>query len=382
VIGLVLGKFLPPHAGHVHLCEVAERMCDELVIVVASLPGEPISGAQRVAWLRELMPRARVEHLAEPMPQEPGEHPEFWRLWREALLRFARPDRVFTSDAYGAQLATELGAHWIRVDPDRETFPISGTAVRADPARHWAHLPRCVRAHYARRISVFGPESTGKTTLARALADALAAEGRRVAVVAEYLREFCDQHGRTPRRDEQRAIAAEQTRRIAAAAEALAAGAAVASRAGNADAAGIDGSAGPAIVLADTTALMIAVYSDQVFGDTGLYAEAEAAHAHGCELTLLTALDLPWRADGLQRDGPQVREPVDAKVRAALMRAGVEHAVVHGDGEARTRAALAAIRRALAPPPDALPEATRWHAHCERCSDPACERRQRLLPRG
>ena len=235
-------------------------------------------------------------------------------------------------------------------------------------------------------VALLGAESTGKTTLARALADALAAEGRRVAVVAEYLREFCDQHGRTPRRDEQRAIAAEQTRRIAAAAEALAAGATThtthAARAANADPAGIDGSASPAIVLADTTALMIAVYSEQVFGDTGLYAEAEAAHAHGCELTLLTALDLPWRADGLQRDGPQVREPVDAKVRAALTRAGVEHAVVHGDGEARTRAALAAIRRALAPPPDALPEAARWHAHCERCSDPACERRQRLLPRG
>ncbi|HWH83524.1 MAG TPA: AAA family ATPase, partial [Burkholderiaceae bacterium] len=169
-------------------------------------------------------------------------------------------------------------------------------------------------------IALLGAESTGKTTLARELAGALGGAAARVVAVPEYLREFCDTRGRTPRRDEQRAIAAEQTRRI--------------------DAAGRDA----AIVIADTTALMIAVYSDQVFGDTGLYADAQADHARGCDLTLLTALDLPWRPDGLQRDGPQVREPVDAKVRAALARAGVGYSVLHGHGAARTQAALAAVR--------------------------------------
>ena len=62
------------------------------------------------------------------------------------------------------------------------------------------------------------------------------------------LREFCDAHGRTPHRDEQAGIAAEQTARIAAAAA-------------RAD-----------VVVADTSAIMIAVYSEIVFGDTSLYA--------------------------------------------------------------------------------------------------------------
>ena len=116
-------------------------------------------------------------------------------------------------------------------------------------------------------IALLGAESTGKTTLAAELQAALATPERRVGRVAEYLREFCDVHGRTPRRDEQRGIAQEQTRRIAEAA------------------------AQHDLVIADTTALMIAVYSDQVFGDTSLYAEALAAQA-GHDLTLLTALDL------------------------------------------------------------------------------------------
>jgi nicotinamide riboside kinase len=207
-------------------------------------------------------------------------------------------------------------------------------------------------------IALLGAESTGKTTLAQALAQRLVAEGRDVVVVPEYLREFCDTRGRTPRIDEQRAIAEEQMRRIGAAA------------------------ARHACVIADTTALMIAVYSDQVFGDTSLYADAQAAHAQGSDLTLLTALDLPWQADGLQRDGPHVREPIDARVRAALERAGVPYAVVFGRGQSRVDAALGAVRRALAgPPADAEPAERRWHWHCERCGDADCER-HRILPAG
>ena len=199
-------------------------------------------------------------------------------------------------------------------------------------------------------IALLGAESTGKTTLARALQAALSTASCRVAVVGEYLREFCDAHGRTPRIDEQAHIAAEQTRRIEAA------------RADN------------DIVIADTTALMIAVYSDLVFGDARLYASAQAAHAR-CDLTLLSALDIAWHADGLQRDGPQVREPVDALVRAALGRAGSSYSVVAGGGALRTRAALACIQREFHPPvADADDSTVRWQWHCDRCGDADCER--------
>jgi nicotinamide riboside kinase len=200
-------------------------------------------------------------------------------------------------------------------------------------------------------VALLGAESTGKTTLAQALVEALRAEGRQVVLVAEVLREFCDTHRRTPRADEQQSIADEQMRRIARAADAH------------------------ELVIADTTALMIAVYSDIVFGDTALYPAAEAAHRAACDLTLLTALDLPWQADGLQRDGPHVREPVDALVRAALARGAIDHSIVTGTGEARTRAALASVRHALTPrEARGSGGAARWHWVCERCGDPDCER--------
>ena len=203
-------------------------------------------------------------------------------------------------------------------------------------------------------IALLGAESTGKTTLARQLCDMLIEQGKDAVVVPEYLREFCDAEGRTPTLREQRRIAKEQTRRIEHAALVH------------------------AFVIADTTALMIAVYSDQVFGDTHLDASAQAAHLRLCDLTLVTALDIPWQPDGMQRDGPQVREPVDTKLRAALQRAGLPYSVVHGTGAARLQAALACVQRALAPPSSEEGGAARWQWHCERCGDADCERLFRL----
>ena len=208
----------------------------------------------------------------------------------------------------------------------------------------------------SRVIALLGAESTGKTTLARELTDTLRAEGNKVALVAEYLREFCDQHGRTPQVHEQAGIATEQTRRIAEVAQTH------------------------NIVIADTTALMIAVYSEHVFGDRSLYAQAEETQ-RSYALTLLTALDLPWLPDGLQRDGPQVREPVTSQVRTSLSRAGVAYSVVSGSGPARLGSALAAVRHALQSTVEIDDtKAIRWQWTCERCGDVDCERH--LLPRG
>ena len=63
-------------------------------------------------------------------------------------------------------------------------------------------------------IALLGAESTGKTTLAAALGQTFRSSGKTAAVVDEYLREFCDQHARTPTQAEQHHIACEQTRRI------------------------------------------------------------------------------------------------------------------------------------------------------------------------
>ncbi len=196
------------------------------------------------------------------------------------------------------------------------------------------------------RIALLGAESTGKTSLAQALATHMRAQGKTVAVIPEVLREWCEREQRTPRPQEQMPIAKEQEHRVDQAAPEH------------------------DIVITDTTALMVAIYSAMLFEDGSLYRFA-LARQRGYDFTLLTGLDLPWVADGLQRDGPHVREPVDTLIRQCLGDAGVPYRVVYGSGPERCINALAAIDAQAAPAGIARP----WKWTCEKCSDPQCEHR-------
>jgi nicotinamide riboside kinase len=205
----------------------------------------------------------------------------------------------------------------------------------------------------ALRIALLGAESTGKTQLAGELAAHWSARGYKVAIVTEVLREWCMREGRTPRPEEQMPIAQEQQRRVDEAANTH------------------------QIVIADTTALMVAIYSAMLFKDGTLYNFA-LERQRTYDATLVTGLDIPWVADGLQRDGPHVREPVDALVRDALAQAGVPYRVIYGSGSQRLSNALAAIASAVpalqeAPAPEV--ESAQWVWRCDKCSDPDCEHR-------
>lgn len=160
-------------------------------------------------------------------------------------------------------------------------------------------------------VALLGAECTGKSTLAEALARRLGA-----GLVTEYLREWCDAHGRTPQRHEQAHIAAEQAARIEAAARAH------------------------EVVVCDTTPLITALCSEHYFGDASLTAEA-LAFQRRCDVTLLCAPDLPWQADGFLRDGPEVRARFDARLRAALAGAGLPWVDVYGSDAERFARALA-----------------------------------------
>ena len=203
-------------------------------------------------------------------------------------------------------------------------------------------------------MALLGAESTGKTALAQGIQAHFQARGIPTALVPEYLRTWCDAAGRTPRPEEQQGIAQEHARQLSAPTDVR-------------------------LLVADTTPLMVAVYSDYLFGDRSLYPFA-LEHQRSYHLTLLTGLDLPWVADGLQRDGAHVREPVDALVRAALDGAGISYRIVYGSGTARLDNAFFAINSAAtcggiknAQAIFRSENVTSRPWACEKCSDPDCE---------
>ncbi|MDP2416105.1 MAG: ATP-binding protein [Hydrogenophaga sp.] len=205
-------------------------------------------------------------------------------------------------------------------------------------------------------ITLLGGESTGKSTLAHALQNHLNHTVGLAAVrVPEHLRTWCETKGRAPHSHEQAERAHTQTRLINQASQ----------------------QPGVRVVIADTTALMVAAYSELYFNDTSLYPVALAQQRH-YSLSLLMGLDLPWVADGLFRDSPAVREATDTVLRRELQAAGIGFQTVYGQGDARLHQALRAIGpllgESLVPTDRSLSEGrVAWN--CEKCSDPACERR-------
>ena len=169
--GLVLGKFAPLHRGHQHLIETAQAAVDELVVAVYDTVWYPIPVERRAGWIRALFPRARVELVPDLPPDSYDESSVTSAHAADLEARFGGFTDVFTSEGYGDELAACLGARHTLVDRERIRFPTSSTAVRADAyaCRRW--VEPLVYRELVRKVVFLGAESTGKTTLARELAE-------------------------------------------------------------------------------------------------------------------------------------------------------------------------------------------------------------------
>lgn len=151
------------------------------------------------------------------------------------------------------------------------------------------------------RVAILGTASSGKSTLAAALA---ARYG--TVWVPEYLREFVDTQARVPVAADQFHIASTQVAREQAAL-------AQANR----------------YLFCDTTPLMTAVYSRHYFH--GIDAQLEAlVQRHRYDITLVTAPDIPWVADGLQRESEEVSRIVSRLLHEELVARAIPYRLVEG----------------------------------------------------
>jgi NadR type nicotinamide-nucleotide adenylyltransferase len=320
--GMLLGKFMPPHLGHVYLGEFAAHFVDDLTVVVCSLQREPIPGELRHRWMRELFPFCNVVHLTDELPQQPSEHPDFWNLWQASLTRVlpGRPDYVFASEEYGVKLAQVLGAEFVPVDPARAAVPVSGSAIRNDPLAHWDYLPRCVRPYFLRRVCLFGPESTGKSTLAARLAATF-----HTAMVPEYARVLLEAQGGR--------VTAEDILRIA-----------------RGQAASEDALARQArgLLFCDTDLLTTRIWSETLFGSCPDWVCAEADR-RSYDLYMLLDVDVPWVGD-MVRYLPDNRRGFFERCRRELEQRRRPYVVLRGSWEERFTAARAAVEALLARP--------------------------------
>jgi len=306
---VVIGKFYPPHRGHKLLIDTALAQSDRVSVIVVFTEGQTIPGARRADWIREIHPRAEVL-LVEQGELDDRDSPG----WAKATIGWiGRPDAAFTSEAYGEPWSRAMGCEHVLVDMDRGRVPISGTKVRENPLAAWDFLEPPVRAHFAKRVVVLGAESTGTTTLARALAERF-----RTVWAPEYGRHYAEgkyaSPDRTWRTDEFVHIAETQhtcVERLARCAD--------------------------RVVFSDTDALATAVWHERYVGASAPQVEAFAA-AHHPDLYLLTGDEIPFEQDGL-RDGEHLRHWMHGRFEEVLAAQPVPYAILRGAHEERMREA-------------------------------------------
>jgi NadR type nicotinamide-nucleotide adenylyltransferase len=159
------------------------------------------------------------------------------------------------------------------------------------------------------RVAILGAESSGKSTLACALAaqhDSL--------WVPEFLREFVDTHRRVPREDDQFLIASTQLQREHSLEQQLL------QRTQHSSC---------SFLFCDTTPLMTALYSRCYFARIDPDLE-QLASSHAYDITLVTAPDGPWVADGLQRESAQVRQQIHRQLLQELAARAIPFLQVDG----------------------------------------------------
>lgn len=349
--GLVIGKFYPPHAGHHLLVRTAAACADRVTVVVAASSVESVPLAARVAWMREVHTEANVTVVGTvddaPIDLEDD------AVWRAHVDTFraaaacvtAEPvDAVFTSEAYGDELARRLAARHVPVDPVRGLAPISGTAVRRDPIAAWDLLSPPVRAFLSRRVVIIGAESTGKTVLAERLADALRARGGPHGLTrwaAEVGREFTIDKLAIARANA--ALANRPAPDVADLRWEESDFVRIAT-AQNAREDALARIGGPVLVC-DTDAFATSVWHRRYRGSDSTAVEALARR--GDLYLLLHADDLGFVQDGL-RDGEAIRGWMTDEFARRLQSSGRRWRWVRGEGRARVDDALAAIDAFLA----------------------------------
>lgn len=294
--------------------DFAQNYVDELWLVIGTMDSDPIAGDVRLSWLQEMAPRAHLLHI------NLQEHDHFFSpTWAQALrtvLPFI-PNYLFASADYGEQLAELLGMQYIPVNHSHNLVPITSAKLRSNPLSNWQYIPPCVRPYFIKRVCIYGPESTGKSTLARDLARHF-----QTVFVEEYARDLlAPKNGQCDYEDLEKIAVGQRASEEAMARQAN------------------------KVLFCDTDLLTTTVWSNVLFNTCPAWLYA-AADAMNYDLYLVTAIDVPWIDDQQRYLSAQRQEFFDLCIQALEQRHR-PYIIINGSWEERLTKAINAVENLL-----------------------------------
>jgi HTH-type transcriptional repressor of NAD biosynthesis genes len=169
----VLMTAMPPTVGHLNLIRFAASLdVRDVRVIVSTQPHEPFT-YERYEAVRDAckdIPGAEAMHLFAELEQDPSA-PGFWEMWDNIMTNYGfRPgDYVVSSELYGATLAHRLQGEFYPYDPNRELYYTKATNIREHLGEYFHDIMPEFQHNLLSTVTIFGAESTGKTTLSKVL---------------------------------------------------------------------------------------------------------------------------------------------------------------------------------------------------------------------
>lgn len=178
-VGVLFGRYLPPHRGHMYHIALASTQVDVLHIFILEDEERDrrvceenhisyIDGHLRWRWMCEqlqdishikihLLEKIDGNNIAEVEKIVHTMVPEVDVMFVKKQKDLSRYESIFTDCKH-------------IVLPDRSTrFPMCSSDILHKPLTHWEYILGSSRPHFVKKILITGTESCGKTTLIKAL---------------------------------------------------------------------------------------------------------------------------------------------------------------------------------------------------------------------
>lgn len=177
--GLIIMKAYPFHKGHASLIDFGLKNCEVLHIIISHNKRQTISGIDRYNAIKEMYTDNRQVNVYQfeddDYPQYDYECEtldEFYSYWIPTIYKLVdKLDVVFTSEDYGDEFAKYLKVEHMLYDRERTNIAISGTDIRNNKYKNWDYITDTMKSKLITRVAIMGPESVGKSTLTKRLAN-------------------------------------------------------------------------------------------------------------------------------------------------------------------------------------------------------------------
>ncbi|NME68599.1 AAA family ATPase [Flammeovirga aprica] len=306
--GLVLGKFMPIHSGHINLIEFATTKCDEVIVWICVSNKETMTADLRFKWVKEIFKNQPkivpilFEYDEALFPNTSESSTSVSKIWSEAIKKhLPKIDVIISSEKYGDYVAEYLEIEHIHYPLPRQ---ISATEIRQNPYKNWGFVPEVVKPYYFRKICILGTESTGKSTLTKKLAEVFKSE-----YVSEAGRDIVE-NSNTCNAHDLMDIAQTHANLILQKSKKL-----------------------DRILFIDTDINITKSYSKFLFNQE-LYVEEWIEEANKCDLYIYLDNDAPFIQDGTRLSEPD-RNTLDGFHKTQLKRAGIDYHLIQGDWNER-----------------------------------------------